>query len=368
MPLQYFPDHFEKELVAKTISLSRQLIPPTIRKDDETSRYPKEIFQAMAKEGVVGQLLPKTYGGKEASFESYYACIDQLAQESVSLAIVVGVTNLVMGGILKFGSEAQKANYLPKLAKGEWLGAFSLSEPSAGSDAGSLILPAKKTKDGYRLNGTKCWCSNAGHADIYLVMTRTSDDKKRGVTSFLVEKDTPGFRVGKQEKKLGLKTSTLAELIFEDCLIPESQRLGEEGQGFEVALSQLEAGRIGIAACGLGAATRSLELLFRAQIKNVSDDLAEYYARLIALKSLMHTTTVLRSQGKSKAVLASSLKLLATDLAMELSSFAVENLSLDLCDARVEAERIFRDSKALQIVEGTNQIQKLVLSREMEKP
>ncbi len=376
--MEFFPE-LMGEILSRSLQareLSEKLIRPTIAKDDETSRFPREIFESFGKAGIVGQLLPKEFSGSGDSFSSYYPSIDEVAQASVCFAVVIGVTNLVMGGILKYGNPEQKKNYLPKLAQGEWLGAFSLSEPNAGSDASGLSLQARKVDKGYRLTGTKCWCSNAGYADLYLVMGRTSPDKKKGITSFLVKKDTPGFKVGKHEHKLGLKSSSLGELIFEDCFVPDADVLGKEGQGFEVALSQLESGRIGIATCGLGAATRSLDVIFpiRAKMKDpetgsdgVLDSLSEYYARLLALKSLMHTTIQLKDAGKSKAVLASSLKLLATDLAMEVSSFALGNLPLEKQAERIELERIFRDSKALQIVEGTNQIQKVVIAREMEK-
>lgn len=357
MPLHYFPHPTPEEKKWRELAreMSLKLIAPSIEHDDMNSRYPKEIFQAFGQKGLVGG---------EKQFRSYYASIDEIAQFSVSFAVVIGVSNITIGGLKKYANEAQKAKYLPPLLKGEWLGAFSLSEPGSGSDAASLQLQATKTKGGYLLNGTKCWCSNAGNADLYLVIARTGPDKTKGITSFLVHKDTPGFRIGKQEKKMGLKSSSLAELIFENCFIAEEDRLADEGKGFEVALSQLEGGRIGIASCGLGAATRALQIITDCRVKT-SDRMAEFYARLLAVKSLMSSATDLKDQGISEPVVASSLKLLATDLAMEVSSYALEFIPLEDTKQRIELERIFRDSKALQIVEGTNQIQKIIIARDM---
>ncbi len=357
MPLHFFPNPPEEEKKWRDLAkeTSQKLIAPTIDEDDLNCRYPKEIFQAFGKLGLVAG---------EKKFRSYYASIDEIAQFSISFAIVIGVTNITIGGLKKYGTPEQKAKYLPQLLSGEWLGAFSLSEPGSGSDAANLKLQAVKTKGGYMLNGTKCWCSNAGNADLYLVIARTGPDKTKGITAFLIHKDLKGFKIGKQEKKMGLKSSSLAELIFENCFVEDANRLGDEGQGFEVALSQLEGGRIGIASCGLGAATRALEIITNCRIKT-TDKMAEFYARLQATKSLMAATTDLRDAGKLEPVLASSLKLLATDLAMEISSYALEYIPLEDTKQRIELERIFRDSKALQIVEGTNQIQKIIIARDM---
>lgn len=357
MPLHFFPNPTPEEKKWREFarSLCQEHIAGTIEEDDKNSRYPTEIFKTFGKKGLVGE---------EKTFRSYYATIDEIAQFSVSFAVVIGVTNIMIGALKKYGNAQQKNNYLKKITSGEWLGAFSLSEPGSGSDAANLQLQAVKVDGGYRLTGTKCWCSNAGHADLYLLIARTGPDKTKGISSFLVPKNTKGFRIGKQEKKMGLKSSSLAELIFEDCFLEESARIAEEGKGFEVALSQLEGGRIGIASCGLGAATRALELLTNCKIK-ISDKAPEFYSRLLSVKSLMATATDLKDKGTSEPVLASSLKLLATDLAMEISSYALEFVPLEETKKRVELERIFRDSKALQIVEGTNQIQKIIIARDM---
>ncbi|MFM8312997.1 MAG: acyl-CoA dehydrogenase family protein, partial [Deltaproteobacteria bacterium] len=337
----------------------------------------RKAFQVFATEGLIAQGVPKEFGGAGASYRCHYAVIEECAKGPISFSVSIAVTNLVMGGLLVYGNETQKKTYLPKLTSGEWLGAFSLSEPQSGSDAAGLMLKVKKASGGYTLTGTKCWTSSGGEADLYLVMGRTGEHKTKGISSFLVTKDTPGFRIGKKEKKLGLRSSPTTELIFEDCFIPEAQRLGNEGDGFGVALSQLDAGRIGIGACGTGIATAAIEAMqkelngpFGATCpfkESIAQKFSEYYARLQAIKLLITTASELKDQNQDIKVLAAQIKLLGSDLAMETSQDLVHFLGEKGCLEENEVERFFRDAKALQIVEGTNQIQRLVIAREMEK-
>jgi len=361
----------------KAESLYRQHILPTALSDDRKELFRRDVFQKFGLEGLIALSVPKEYGGGGASYRCHYGVIEEMARGPIAFSVSVAVTNLVMGGLLAFGNEKQKENYLPKLTSGEWLGAFSLSEPQSGSDAAGLNLKATKVQSGYRLTGTKCWCSSGGDADLYLVMTRTGEHKTKDITAFLVTKNTPGFRIGKKEKKLGLKASALTELIFEDCFISEEHRLGKEGDGFAVALSQLDAGRIGIGACGTGIATAAIERMQKelngdfgkhCQFKDaVAQKFSEYYARLQAVKMLITTASELKDQAQDIKILASQIKLLGSDLAMEVSHDLVHFLGERGAQEEEEVERFFRDAKALQIVEGTNQIQKLVLAREMEK-
>lgn len=347
-------------------------VAPTRDTDDAEGIFRREIFDALAPLGFHSWSQPREWGGRQGSYRAYYAFLEELGRGSLALSVAVGVTNLVQGALLAFGNTPQKEKYLKPLIAGKFLGAFSLSEPHSGSDASALRLSAVKEGDAYRINGTKCWCSNAGHADLYLVMARTAEHKSRGISAFLVPKDTPGFRVGKQEKKLGLRASTLAELVFDDCRIPEAQRLGAEGQGFEIALSQLDAGRIAIAAAGLSAAGQAIEIAWERLCHGLDPNdgirpiFAEYFARWQSLKGLMATVADARTEGLAISDLAASLKLTSSELAMQVCHDAVHYLGYEGVRLGSGVERLLRDSKALQIVEGTNQIQRLVLGRQLD--
>jgi alkylation response protein AidB-like acyl-CoA dehydrogenase len=379
VPLTFYPplQTDEAQCRKKAQQLYHRWILPTALADDRSHLFRPDVFKTFAKEGLAALAVPKAFGGGGFSYRCHYGVIEELAKGPLAFSITLAVTNLVMGGLLAFGNETQKKLYLPKLTSGEWLGAFSLSEPQSGSDAAGLMLKAKKVEGGYSLTGTKCWCSNGSDADLFLVMGRTGEHKTKGISSFLVSKNTPGLRIGKQESKLGLKASSLTELIFEECFISDAQLLGKEGDGFAVALSQLDAGRIGIGACGTGLATAAIECmqkelngsfgqscLFKEAIAH---KFGEYYARLQAVKSLITLASELKDQKQDIRVLASQIKLLGSDLAMEASQDLVHFLGERGYQEEEEVERFFRDAKALQIVEGTNQIQRLVIAKEMEK-
>jgi len=379
VPLTFYPPlkTDEAQCREKAQQLYRRWILPTALADDRTQLFRPDVFKTFAKEGLTALAVPKAYGGSGMSYRCHYGVIEELAKGPNAFPVTIAVTNLVMGGLLAFGNDNQKQLYLPKLTSGEWLGAFSLSEPQSGSDASGLMLKAKKVEGGYSLTGTKCWCSNGTDADLFLVMGRTGIHKTKGISSFLVTKNTPGLRIGKKESKLGLKASSLTELIFEDCFIPEAQRLGKEGEGFTVALSQLDTGRIGIGACGTGLATAAIERMQKELNGNfgqscpfkdtIAHKFGEYYARLQAVKSLITIASELKDQDQDIKVLASHIKLLGSDLAMEVSHDLVHFLGERGYQEEEEVERFFRDAKALQIVEGTNQIQRLVIAKEMEK-
>ncbi len=367
----------ERDIRRKTAELVNQWVRPTAISDDRDCRFPQEAFHTIAKEGLVAVAVPQAYGGLGLSSQCYYAVLEELARGSVALSITAGVTNLTEGALINFGTESQKKAFLPRLTRGEWLGAFSLSEPQSGSDAASLTLSAKKTNGGYLLNGTKVWCSNAGIADLYLVMGRTGSERYRGISSFLVPKDTQGFRVGKLEKKLGLRASTLAELIFENAFVPESNRLADEGQGFIVALSQLDSGRIAIGAAGVAVAVEALERAWRfaAQQKllgNTASEwgkeaLTDYFALAQGIRNLISQAARMRDRKEVVTVIASQIKLLASDLAVRTASEAIAFMGPEGAAEEFEVERLLRDAKALQIVEGTNQIQREILKREMDQ-
>jgi butyryl-CoA dehydrogenase len=379
VPLNYFPEPSGEEQLVRSQAklLADTLLRPFARQDDEQCFFRRDAFNKFAAQGLTALAISKTYGGAGLSSLSYYAALEEVARTSASMCVTIGVTNLVQGAITTFGTEKQKQEFLPRLCKGEWLGAFSLSEPQSGSDAAGLRTQVERSDRGYVITGTKVWCSSAGYADVYLVMARTSPDRYHGITAFLVSKDTPGFRVGKQEKKLGLRASPLAELIFEECEIPESHRIGEEGEGFKVALSQLDSGRIAIGVIGIALTTEAIERVFQFFLGEAKErpeefeaarlSVSDYFARAQAIRSLTATASLLRDQGKRITTPAAQIKLLASDLAMQATSESVTLIGPAGSLREYEIERLMRDSKALQIVEGTNQIQRAVLAREMEE-
>jgi alkylation response protein AidB-like acyl-CoA dehydrogenase len=370
MPLTLYPEPVgdEKDVRVLAREIINKKLKPFAVDDDEKHFFRREVFNECAKLGLTSLMVPKKYGGQEKSARAHYAFIEETCRSSMAIGVAVGVTNLVQGALVAFGSDEQKQKYLSRMITGELLGAFSLSEPGSGSDAAGLCCAAQKTKDGYKINGNKVWCSNAGIADLYLLMARTGEDKVKGISAFLIPRETKGFRVGKLEKKLGLWSSTLAELIFEDCLIPESLRLGKEGEGFSIALSQLDGGRIGIAACGIGVALEALERVSSMpQPEGVQHRLATHLAYLQAAKSLLWEVADRKDRGEKITLGAAEVKMLASDLAMQITSDAVEFMGEYGYTRGGEVERMMRDAKALQIVEGTNQIQRIVIAREIRK-
>lgn len=355
-------------------TLCRETLEPFLLEDEQQEYFRKSVFDSFKQAGLTALLIPKAWGGLEQSPTLYYRLLALLARYSASFSITVGVHQMIQAALLQFGSEDQKQQFLKPLATGNALGAFSLSESGSGSDASALKTTATLTPQGYRINGSKLWCSNGSDADLFLVMARTGEAGPKGISAFIVLKDTPGFSIGKKEKKLGLKTSSLTELVFEQCLIPTTQLLGREGEGFKVALSQLDAGRIGIAATALGLAHEALERVWTdgcneqfAFPVGLRSEWATHYASLQAAHSLLLAAARERELGNPITAIASQCKLFISDLAMRITSDAVETAGYAGVQPSFGLERLMRDSKALQIVEGTNQIQKLVLSRELEK-
>lgn len=369
LPFHHVVQSDEAEIRAKAYEVGAEYLRPQAFDDDRLCRFRREAYQALGAAGLTSISVPKEYGGRGLSYRCYYAVIEEVARASAATAVSIGVTNLVQGALINYGSEIQKKKYLPKLANGDLIAAFSLSESGSGSDAASLKCAATKKGDRYLVNGTKMWCSTAGQADLYLLMARTGPERTKGITSFLVEPGYAGFRVGKQEKKMGLKASPLAELVFENCEIPEEQRIGKEGDGFKVALSQLDAGRISIGAVGCGITTESLELAIETGVGADSlEYLSDRYAGVQALRLMIREAADRRDRKESLTALASMCKLLGSDLAMQTTSDIISLLGPRAATADFAVERMFRDAKALQIVEGTNQIQRSLLARQMAEP
>ncbi|PEZ04265.1 acyl-CoA dehydrogenase [Bacillus sp. AFS018417] len=343
----------------------------------EQGVFPREVLQKMGELGLMGIPIPAKYGGAEMDFISYILAINELSKVSATVGVILAVhTSVGTNPILYFGTEEQKQKYLPKLAAGEYLGAFALTEPGAGSDAGSLKSRAVRCGDEYVINGSKVFITNGGEADTYIVFASTNPDAgTRGISAFIVEKDTPGLIIGKDEHKMGLLGSRTVQLTFEDMRVPAENLLGEEGQGFKVAMANLDVGRIGIGAQSLGIAEAALACATDyakdrhqfgkpiAAQQGLGFKLADMATAVEAARLLVYRAASLRAQGLPCGKEASIAKLFASKTAVEVAIEAVQVLGGYGYTKEYPAERFFRDAKICEIYEGTSEIQRLVISR-----
>ncbi|MDW7729120.1 MAG: acyl-CoA dehydrogenase family protein [Bacillota bacterium] len=339
---------------------------------DRTDLFPWENLRKAGKKGYMGLPIPKEFGGQGEDFLTYILLIEEISRVCASTGVIMAVhTSVGSFPLLYFGSREQREKYLPGLASGKLLGAFALTEAGAGSDAAALTTGAIRVEGGYRLNGCKLFITSGGEADIYTVFARSDKNAgSRGITAFLVEKDSIGLFPGKPEKKMGLNRSSTTEIRMEDLFVPLSNRLGAEGEGFSIAMSLLDGGRTGIAAQGLGLARASIEYainyfkeLERAGIRtgqNASFILADLATRLEAAKLLTYRAAVMKEAGNRTSKEASMAKMFATDLAMDAAVKCI-----DLCGDNDKLSQYFCDAKATQIYEGSNQIQRIVVAREI---
>lgn len=354
-------------------------IAPYVEKMDETDQFPREIIDKMADLGLLGIPIPEEYGGAGMDFISYIIAIHELSKVSATIGVILSVhTSVGTNPILYFGTEEQKQKYIPKLASGEFLGAFGLTEPGSGSDAASLKTKAVKKGDRYLLNGSKIFITNAGEADTYIVFASTDPDAgSRGISAFIVEKDTPGFSVGKKEKKMGLNGSNTSELIFDNAEVPAENLLGNEGCGFKIAMSNLDVGRIGIAAQSLGIAEAGLEYSrnyakdrkqFGKPIgaqQGIAFKLADMATKVEAAKLLTYRAANLRALHLPCKKEASMAKLFASKAAMEVATDAIQVHGGYGYTKDYPVERLFRDAKVCEIYEGTSEIQRIVISKQL---
>ncbi len=345
---------------------------------DEQHSFPREVYTKMAELGLMGMTTPEEYGGSALSRLSGALIYEELAKGDMATAVGLSVHNMITGSIARFGNEEQRRRWVPHLASGRLLGAFSLSEASAGSDAASLQCRAERREDTYLIHGTKLWVTNGGEADIYLLMARTTPGSgSAGVSCFVIEKGTPGFTFGKTERKMGLHSSPTRELIFENCVIPAAQRLGAEGQGFKIALSSLDGGRINIGAVAVGVAQAAFETATRYAgereqfgrpintFQAVQFMLADMAMKIEAARLLVYEAAYKLDTGQSSGMYASMAKCFATDIAMEVTTNAVQVLGGAGYVRDYPVERYMRDIKVAQIFEGTNQIQRVVIARSL---
>ncbi|MBN9655232.1 acyl-CoA dehydrogenase [Halobacillus sp. GSS1] len=371
----------EQEMMRKMVrDFAEKEVAPAVERMEREDRFPSELLPKMGELGLMGVPIPEKYGGAEMDYISYIIAIHELSKVSATLGVILSVhTSVGTNPILYFGTEEQKNKYIPKLASGEYLGAFALTEPSAGSDASSLKTRAVKQGDHYILNGSKVFITNGGNADTFIVFARTNPDveTKRGLSAFIVERETPGFSVGKAEKKMGLHGSSTVSLNFDQCEVPVSQRLGEEGEGYKIALANLNIGRIGIAAQSLGIAEAALEHAVSyakereqfgrpiAHLQGVSFKLADMATEVEASKLLVYNAASLQAAGKKCGKEVSMAKLMASKTAVKASIEAVQVHGGYGYTEDYAVERFFRDAKVCEIYEGTSEIQKIVIGNHL---
>jgi len=370
----------EHRLVQQTARdfATREILPVASQLDAE-HRFPAEIVRGLAELGLMGVMVPEEYGGAGMDNVAYVLAMEEVARACASTAAIMSVNNsLVCDPILRYGTEEQKRRYLPVLASGREIGCYCLTEPQAGSDAASLQTTARLDGDGWVLNGTKVFVTNAREAWVFIVYARTEPEAgPRGISAFIVERDHPGISVGKVERKMGLLASSTCEVLLQDCRVPRDNLLGARGEGFKVALSTLDGGRIGIAAQAVGIARAALEesVAYARERRQFGRPIAEFQAiqwkiadmatRIDAARLLTLRAAWLRDQGKRCTAEASMAKLFASETAMFAAHQGVQIFGGYGYIKDYPVERYFRDAKITEIYEGTSEIQRLVIARNL---
>lgn len=372
----------EHEMIRKMVrDFARNEVAPTAAERDENERFDRELFDKMAELGLTGIPWPEEYGGIGSDYLAYCIAVEELSRVDSSIGVTLSAhTSLASWPIYKFGTEEQKQKYLRPLAEGKKMGAYGLTEPGSGSDAGGMRTSARLEGGHYVLNGSKIFITNGGEADIYVVFALTDPaSRQKGTTAFIIEKDFPGFSVGKKEKKLGIRSSPTTEIIFEDCKVPVENRLGEEGQGFKIAMTTLDGGRNGIAAQAVGIAQGALDAAVDyarerhqfgkpiAANQGISFKLADMATAVEASRLLTYQAAWLESNGLPYGKESAMSKLFAGDTAMKVTTEAVQVFGGYGYTKDYPVERFMRDAKITQIYEGTQEIQRLVISRMLTK-
>jgi butyryl-CoA dehydrogenase len=356
-------------------------VKPLAAEVDEQERFPIETVEKMAEIGIMGIPIPKEYGGAGGDNVLYSMAVEELSAACATTGVIVSAhTSLCAAPIMENGTEEQKQKYLPKLACGEWIGAFGLTEPNAGTDAAGQQTIAVEDGDNYILNGTKIFITNAEYAHVYIIFAMTDKSKgTRGITAFIVEKDTPGFSIGKKEKKMGIRGSATCELIFEDCVIPKTNMLGKLNKGFGIAMKTLDGGRIGIAAQALGIAKGAIEETVKyvkerkqfgrpiSAFQNTQFQLAEMETKVEASRLLVRKAANKKDKKVNYSVDAAMAKLYAAETAMEVTGKAVQLHGGYGYTREYPLERMMRDAKITEIYEGTSEVQRMVISANMLK-
>jgi len=378
--------HFQSSEITQQVAqiardFSNQHIRPNLMEWDESQEFPVHIFKALGELGLMGVLVPTTYGGSGLSYFEYNAIIQEVAKVCGSIGLSLAAHNsLCTGHIMTFGNENQKQKYLPKLATAEHIGAWGLTEPNTGSDAGNMKTTAVKEGENWVINGTKSWITHGKSGDVAVVICRTGEPRaKNNSTAFIVERGTPGFTAGKKENKLGMRASETAEMIFDNCIISDENRLGEVGDGFKQAMKILDGGRISIAALSLGIARGAYEASVKyakerhqfdqpiANFQAIAFKLADMATKIEGAELLVQQACDLKMKGLPMTKESAMAKYYASEIAVEISTDAVQIFGGYGYTKDFPVEKFYRDSKLCTIGEGTSEIQKLVISREVLK-
>lgn len=354
-------------------------IRPDMMKWDEEQIFPVDLFRKMGELGLMGVLVPTEYGGSGLGYFEYVTVVSEIAKVCGSIGLSTAAHNsLCTGHILYFGNEEQKRKYLPKLASGEWIGAWGLTEANTGSDAGNMRCTATKDGDGWVLNGTKNWITHGKSGNVAVVLARTGEPRaKSNVTAFIVEHGTPGFTAGKKENKLGMRASETTELVFDNCRISDAQRMGEVGDGFRQAMKILDGGRISIAALGLGMAQGAYEAALKyskereqfdqpiSNFQAIAFKLADMYAKISAAEALIYQAADMKNRGVKMTKESAMAKYYSSEICVQIATDAVQIFGGYGYTKDFPVEKYYRDSKLCTIGEGTSEVQKLVISRDI---
>ena len=373
----------EQEMLRKMYrDFAENEVKPLAEWVDENEAFPEETVKKMAKLGMLGIYFPKEYGGAGADVLSYAMCVEELSKVCGTTGVIVSAhTSLCAAPIYENGTEEQKQKYLPKLCSGEWLGAFGLTEPGAGTDAQGQQTTAVLDESGenWVLNGSKIFITNAGYANVFIIFAITGVVEKRGrkqkeISAFIVERTDPGFSVGKHEKKMGIRGSSTCELIMEDCVIPKDRLLGKQGKGFAIAMKTLDGGRIGIASQALGLAEGAIEETIKytkervqfgkriSQFQNTQFQLADMHAKTEAAKWLVYSAAMKKQNHEPYTVDAAMAKLVAAETASDVTRRCVQLFGGYGYTREYPMERMMRDAKITEIYEGTSEVQRMVIS------
>jgi alkylation response protein AidB-like acyl-CoA dehydrogenase len=360
---------------------AEKFIRPDMMEWDETQHFPLHVFHKAGELGLMGVLVPHEYGGAGLGYIEYVNIIVEISSVCSSIGLSVAAHNsLCTGHILQFGSEEQKHKYLPKLASATWIGAWGLTEPNTGSDAGNMQTTAVRDGDDWVLNGTKCWITHGKSSDVMVVIARTGEPRtSSNCTAFIVERGTPGFSAGKKENKLGMRASETTEVIFDNCRISDAQRMGEVGDGFKQAMKVLDGGRISIAALSLGIAKGAYKAAIKyakerqqfdqpiANFQGISFKLADMATRIEAAELLTIKAADMKNRGQKVTEISAMAKYYASEICVSVSNDAVQVFGGYGYTKDFPVEKFYRDSKLCTIGEGTSEIQKLVIAREILK-
>jgi butyryl-CoA dehydrogenase len=370
----------EQKLLQKTVrEFAESEVKPLAKELDETGRFPRETFKKAAELGLTGIAFPEAEGGAGFDHIAYSIVIEEISRCCASTGVILSVQNsLYCDPIHRFGTEAQKKKFLLPFARGEKIGCYALTEPQAGSNAAALQTKAVKKGDAYVINGTKAWITNGGAADAAIVYVNTDPPKgEKGITALVVEKGTPGFKVAKEEKKLGINATACCELVFTDCEVPAANRIGNEGEGYKVALSTLDGGRIGIAAQAVGLAQGALDesIKYAKQRRAFGKTISEFQAiqwmiadmqtEIEAARALVHYAAWLKDSGGRIGAAASKAKLYASEMVNRVVAKAVQIHGSVGYSRETDVERMYRDARVITIYEGTSEVQRMIIARDL---